>query len=51
MEKKKKNDSKANNYKPGKMRLQITEVCFLNKQNDVLPWEKKKEKETLTLQA
>lgn len=43
-----KKDSKANNYKPGKMRLQHTEVCFSNKQNDVFPWGKK---ETRTLQA
>lgn len=34
-------DSKANNYKPGKMRLQNTEVCFSNKQDDVFPWEKR----------
>lgn len=37
-----KKDSKANNYTPGKMRLQHTEVCFSNKQNDVFLWEKKK---------
>lgn len=35
-------NSKANNYKPGKMRLQNTEVCFSNKQDDVFPWEKMK---------
>lgn len=34
-------DSKANNYKPGKMRLQNTEVCFSNKQDDVFLWEKR----------
>lgn len=36
-----KKDSKANTYKPGKIRLQHTEVCFSNKQNDVFPWEKR----------
>lgn len=44
-----KNDSKANNYKPRKIRLRCTEVCFFEQTKLCFSLEKKKE--TCTLQA
>lgn len=44
-----KNDSKANNYKPRKIRLRCTEVCFFEQTK--LRFFLGKKKETCTLQA